>query len=139
MGIDISSIFNHPDGNLSVYLECFGKEYEVKQFSTSFYQPVDGKGEPQSDIRSGTLLIALSTIPDSNIVRWATSDTQRQSGSVVFKNETETSALRIYFTDGICVGLTQKVNMGSGCITSFSITAPKITINDMLIDKNWVK
>lgn len=139
MGIDISSIFNHPDGNLNVYFECFGKEYEVKQFSTSFYQPVDGKGEPQCEVRSGTLLLVLSTIPDNDILRWATSDTLRQDGSIVFKNETETSALKIEFREGICVGLSQKVNMGSGCLTSFSITSPEIKINDMIIDKKWVK
>lgn len=139
MGIDISSIFKHPDGNLNVYFECFGKEYEVKQFSTSFYQPIDRKGEPQSEVRSGTLMLVLSTIPDNDILRWATSDTLRQNGSIVFKNETETSALRIEFSDGICVGLSQKVNMGYGCLTSFSITSPEIKINDMIINKKWVK
>lgn len=139
MGIDLNSIFKHPDGNLNVYFECFGKEYEVKEFSTSFYQPVDGKGEPQSDVRSGTLFLVLSTIPDKDLLRWATSDTLRQDGSIVFKNETESPALRIDFCDGICVGLNQKVNVGSGCLTSFSITSPELRMNDMLIDKKWVK
>jgi hypothetical protein len=139
MGIDISSIFNRPDGNLNVYFECFGKEYEVKQFSMSFSQPVDGKGEPQSEIHSGTLMLALSTIPDANLLRWATNDTLRQNGSIVFKNETETPALRIEFRDGACVGLGQNVNFGSGCLTSFSVSSPEIIINGMSIDKNWVK
>ncbi|MBR2261803.1 MAG: type VI secretion system needle protein Hcp [Paludibacteraceae bacterium] len=139
MGIDISSIFNRPDGNLNVYFECFGKEYEVKQFSVSFSQPVDGKGEPQSEIHSGTLMLTLSTIPDANLLRWATNDTLRQNGSIVFKNETETPALRIEFYDGVCVSLSQKINMGSGSLTSFSISSPEMRMNDMLIDKNWVK
>ena len=139
MGIDFSSIFSRPDGNLNVYFECFGKEYEVRQFSTSFYQPVDMKGEPQSDVRSGTLTLVLSTIPDTDLVRWATSDSLRQDGSVVFKNETETPALRIDFCDGICVSLSQKINIGGGSLTTFSITSPEMRMNDMLIDKNWVK
>ena len=135
----INSFFKNPDGNLSVYFECFGKEYEVKQFSTSFVQPVDRKGEPQSEVRSGVLSLVLSTIPDSNLVRWATNDHLRVSGSIVFKNETESPALRIDFIEGVCVGLSQQVNMGSGCLTTFSISSPEIRMNDLLIDKNWVK
>ncbi len=135
----INSIFKHPDGNLNAYFECFGKQYEVKQFSTSFFQPTDGKGEPQSEVHSGVLSLVLATIPDSNIVRWATNDHLRMSGSIIFKNETESPSLRIEFNDGVCVGLRQSINLGTGSTTSFSISSPTLRINDILIDKDWVK
>ncbi|MBQ6561425.1 MAG: hypothetical protein IJL84_03670, partial [Paludibacteraceae bacterium] len=77
--------------------------------------------------------------PDSNIVRWATNDHLRVSGAIIFKNETESPSLRIEFNDGVCVGLSQKVNFGTGCLTSFSITSPTLKINDLIIDKDWIK
>lgn len=135
----INSIFKHPDGNVNVYFECFGKQYEVKEFSTSFFQPTDGKGEPQSEVHSGVLSLVLASIPDANIARWATNDYLRVNGSIVFKNETESPILRIDFIEGVCVGLRQSINLGTGSTTSFSISSPTLRINDLLIDKDWVK
>lgn len=135
----IDSIIKGPDGNVNVYFEISGKSYEVKQFSTSFFQHTDGKGEPQSEVNSGLLNVVLASIPDSTIIRWATSDYLRQDGSIIFKNETESPSLRIDFHEGVCVGLKQNVNLGTGSLTSFSISSPKLEINGTLVDKNWVK
>ena len=66
-------LFNLPqiDSDLTAWFILDGKKYEMSQFSISFGQSVDHKGQPQDEVRGGRMLVSLSqTLPDS-INRWA--------------------------------------------------------------------
>jgi hypothetical protein len=47
-------MYNLPqvDSKVTVWFTLDGQEYEVSQFDISFFQGVDGKGEPQDHVRA---------------------------------------------------------------------------------------
>ena len=54
------------DSDLTAWFILDGKEYEMSQFSISFGQSVDHKGQPQDEVRGGRMLVVLTqALPDS--------------------------------------------------------------------------
>lgn len=126
-----------PDGNLTAVLVFMGKTYNLCQFSTTFEQPSDEKGEPQAEVRGGKLLVVLSQIPDDNLSYWASNQWSRKDGEIAFRNETGTPPLRITFKEAYCIGLTQEINQGVK--TSLLISLKSIQINGVsTLNNNWV-
>ena len=116
-----------PDGNLTAVLVFMGKTYNLCQFSTTFEQSTDEKGEPQAEVRGGKLLAVLSQIPDDNLLYWASNQWSRKDGESAFRNETGTPPLRITFKEAYCIGLVQEINQGVK--TSLLISPKSIQIN----------
>ena len=116
-----------PDGNLTAVLVFMGKTYNLCQFSTTFEQSTDEKGEPQAEVRGGKLLAVLSQIPDDNLLYWASNQWSRKDGEIAFRNETGTPTLRITFKEAYCIGLVQEINQGVK--TSLLISPKSIQIN----------
>ncbi|WP_373811209.1 type VI secretion system tube protein TssD [Porphyromonas macacae] len=128
---------SQPDGNVSAVLVLMGKEYDVCQFNTSFMQETDEKGEPQSEVHGGCLLVVLSQVPDNALLQWASSQWQRKDGEIVFRNETGTPPLRIAFTEAYCVGLQQETAIDRGARTALTISPRSVRLNEFTMENSW--
>ncbi len=132
------NFLQQPDGNVNAVLVFMGKEYDVCQFSTSFMQLTDDKGEPQTEVRGGQLLVVLSQIPDEALLYWASNQWTRKDGEIIFRNETGTPPLRIRFKEAYCVKLEQEFDgVGKGSKTIMLISPQSIQMNEYTLDNEW--
>lgn len=131
----LDTLVGKPDGNVSGELRLAGVAYGISQFSISFSQNIDTFGEPQSESIGGQMLVSLAQLPDRVILQWAGGSRVRKSGEIVFKNETETTSMRILFENAYCTSLRLDVNGGTSC--SFTISPEKVSLNGELLDNNW--
>lgn len=129
--------FPQPDSDVTVCLTLDGKEYELSQFSISFGQSTDHKGQPQNEVRGGQMLVTISqTVPDS-IYAWAMKSTTK-SGVVAFKIKTGSSPIKIEFENAYCVKFNRIVDTCGGGVESALVIAPEaISINGVSFDNRW--
>lgn len=126
-----------PDSDLTAWFILDGKEYEMSQFNINFDQSTDHKGQPQSEVRGGRMLIVLTqTLPES-LYRWAMTSIPK-NGEVVFRSKTTNAPLRVEFTNAYCVNFERQVIDKSGVSTSLFISPDEITINGISFDNHWV-
>ncbi len=129
-----------PDGNLTVWFTVDDEEYEISQFNINFAQEVDRKGEPQTVVRGGKMLLTFTQILPETIYSWAISHNAKKSGTVEFRNESSNSPLKVEFTDGQCVNFTRTVDSKSGgLLTALVVTPSEITINGVSMDNHWTE
>ena len=134
----INSFFPQVDTDTSGWLVVDGREYELVQFKIDFAQTVDHKGQPQSEMRGGKMLVAFSeTVPDS-MYHWAMKH-QSKDGEVVFKSKTGSAPLKVVFTNAHCISLARNVDAYSGLSTGLVISPEKIVINGIDFNNFWVK
>lgn len=126
-----------PDSDLTAWFILDGKEYEMSQFNINFNQSVDHKGQPQSEVRGGRMLVVLTqTLPES-LYRWAMTSIPK-NGEVVFRSKTTNAPLRVEFTNAYCVNFERQVIDKSGVSTSLFISPDEISINGISFDNHWV-
>lgn len=125
------------DSDLIAWFILDGKEYEMSQFSISFGQSVDHKGQPQDEVRGGRMLVALTqTLPDS-IYRWAMTSAAK-NGEIVFRSKTTNAPLRIEFMNGYCVNFQRQIGNASGVVSKLLISPDEILVNGISFDNHWV-
>lgn len=134
-------MFNLPqiDSNTTVWFILDGKEYELSQFSISFVQPSDDKGEPQNQVRGGRMLLTLIEAMPENIYSWAMRTGITKSGEVVFRTQTGSAPLKISFTNAYCVGFDRMINAtGGGLTTALTVTPETVLLNETELDNRWI-
>lgn len=134
-----SGLFNLPqiDTDLEVWFVFEGKEYELAQFSISFGQGVDHKGQPQVETRGGRIMLTLSESVPDNIYKWAMTSCMRD-GLVEYRSKTASSPLKVEFVNGYCVNLNRLVDSNGGLTTALIISPEEVTINGINMDNRWV-
>ena len=134
-------MFNLPqvDSNISVWFTFDGQEYEVSQFDISFFQGVDGKGEPQDHVRGGQMTMTLNqTLPES-LYSWAMR-TSTKDGKVEFRIKSGSSPMKIEFSNAYCLNFNRSINsIGGGISTILTISPEEVNINGRGFDNRWVK
>lgn len=126
-----------PDANLEVFLILNGKEYELSQFNCDFVQHTDIKGEPQSEIKGGKLIVTIEQFPDNQIFYWAINEFSKKSGEIVFRNKTSSAPLKISFKNAYCINFLHTVSSSRGTSVSLTISPEVIDLNGIFLDNNW--
>lgn len=134
----LNTTFPLVDANTNAWLIVDGREYEINQFSIDFRQWVDHKGQPQSDMRGGKMYLVLTEVLPESMYYWAVR-THPKSGEVVFKSQTGSAPLKVEFIDGYCIDLVRTVVSGVGLRTNLVISAKKVVVNGITLDRRWVK
>lgn len=125
------------DSDLTAWFILDGQEYEMSQFNISFGQSVDYKGQPQSEVRGGRILVGLTqTVPDS-IYRWAMTSAPKD-GEVVFRSKTTNAPLRVEFANAYCVNFERSISQYDGIASRISISPDEILLNGISFDNHWV-
>ena len=124
------------DSDLTAWFILDGKEYEMSQFSISFGQSVDHKGQPQDEVRGGRMLVVLTQALPDNLYRWAMTSSPK-NGEIVFRSKTANSPLRIIFNNAYCVSFQRQVGNASGMISKLLISPDEILMNGISFDNHW--
>lgn len=134
-----ASYLNFPliDSNVTVWLKVDGKEYEIEQFKIGFSQPTDFKGEPQSEIKGGQLMVTLSeALPDS-FYEWAIKSKKEKDGQVAFQIQTGNAPLKIEFFRATCINFNRNVSSNGGLQTYLVLSPERLLINGVEHDNFW--
>lgn len=129
--------FPQIDSDLTVWLVLEGKEFELSQFSISFGQSVDHKGQPQDEVRGGRMLLSLTQALPENIYRWAMTSCMK-SGEVVFRSKTTNAPLRVEFMNAYCVSFERNIDSLVGLTSNLVVSPEEVTINGVSFDNHWV-
>ncbi|WP_203558304.1 type VI secretion system tube protein TssD [Bacteroides sp. 224] len=137
----IGSIFNFPqiDSNVTAWLQMDGREYEIEQFKIGFSQPMDDKGEPQSETRGGQLMLTLTEALPDTFYEWAIKSRKEKDGSINFKIETGSAPLRIDFFRANCINFNRNVNASGGLQTNLILSPERLMINGIEYDNFWIE
>ena len=114
-----------------------GKKYDVERFGMEFSQPIDYKGQPQSNVRGGQIVINLTQMPDDNLYIWAKKSTLRKDGQVLFQTDLGMTVLEIDFKNAYCINLTMKINAFNGTDTSLTISSEIIIVDGIEHNNFW--
>lgn len=126
-----------PDVNLEVVLIFNEKEYQLEQFNMNFSQAVDHKGEPQSEVLGGTLLLKILQFPDDELLYWASNQWLKKTGEIIFRNKSGSAPMKVKFENAYCVEMHQNVN--DGVETLFVISAQTLSVNEETHYNKWDK
>ncbi|RCW19697.1 type VI secretion system tube protein TssD [Marinilabilia salmonicolor] len=133
-------MYNLPqvDSKVTVWFTLDGEEYEVSQFDISFFQGVDGKGEPQDHVWGGQMTMTLNqTLPES-LYNWAMRSSTKD-GKVDFRIESGSSPMKIEFFNAYCLNFNRSINsIGGGVSTTLTISPEEVMINGRSFDNHWV-
>jgi len=133
------NIFNFPsvDSDITVWFILDNREYELSQFSISFGQSVDHKGQPQNEVRGGRMMLSLTqTLPD-DIYKWAMTSSTK-NGEVIFRSKTANAPLKIEFRNAYCTSFERSIEAMVGLTSTLVISPEEITINGIHFDNHWV-
>lgn len=134
-----SGLFNFPqiDTDTEVWFIFEGEEYELAQFSISFGQGMDHKGQPQIETRGGRIMLTLIEAVPDNIYKWAMTSCMR-NGTIEYRSKTASSPLKIEFVNGFCVGLDRLITNETGLTTALAISPEEVRVNGIELDNRWV-
>lgn len=128
--------FPQVDSDLEVWLIFEGEEYEVNQFNIGFNQSVDHKGQPQSEVRGGRMMLTLTQAVPENVYQWAMTSCLRD-GAIEFRSKTTSSPLKVEFTNAYCVGFNRIIAGKGGLSTALTLSPEDVTINGISLYNNW--
>lgn len=125
------------DLTLDLVIDGSAKIYHVAQFNTTFSQPNDHKGQPQSEIEGGIISFVLSEVPDNILNGWMIKNYEKKGGVFTFHKGVQTSPLTITFKEAYCVDYQQSVMVNTGISTRLVISAKNIKLNGKEHENRW--
>lgn len=114
--------------------------YELEGCSYGFSQGVNGDGKAQTEVRGGTINVAIPGIPPLDIIQWSLDSRTYKDGSIVVYDANDMPLEKVFFFNAACIGMeiiySQK---GNGYIaTKLILQARKITVGDTDLDNRWI-
>lgn len=113
---------------------------ELIHCSFSFYQGIDYRGQAQTSVRAGDIVLTYDGLPTREIIEWAMTSTMLYNGALVLCDANGTPIDKVFFEDGACVGMSVNyINDGnSSIITQLSLQVRKIITGKETLTQRWV-
>lgn len=128
------------ESSITAILLLNGYQYDVSQFNTSFAQPVDHKGQPQSEVSGGQIMLTLSQILRDDVYGWGIKPWERKDGEILFRIDSGSTVLKVEFFNAYCVHLSRTVDsVGGGIHTILGISAEEVKLNGISLYNKWSK
>ena len=114
-------------------------EFEVLQFSYSLHQPKDYKtGKVTDTVQANSLNLTVNAGGDTELAKWALSDTDQKSGSIEVSNfNGEGSERTLKFEGAFLTGFSESMSGNGKMNTTMEISFMKLDIDGEVIEKKW--
>jgi len=122
-------MINLPLAHLNVKFNLDGVSYDVDQFHAGFTQPIDYKGQPQSETEGGKFSVTLERIADNILYQWAKTSTLLKNGSVIFQTDVGMTVFRFEFENAYCISLIRDIDAMRGSRTTLTVSAEILKLN----------
>lgn len=114
---------------------------ELINCSISFHQGIDHKGQPQTGVYVGDIILTYDGLPSSDVIYWAMTTNKLHSGALVLCDANDIPINKVFFEDGICVGMRIDYtrNGKSPAVTQLRLQARKIISGEETLTQNWTR
>jgi hypothetical protein len=114
------------------------KGIKILSCDFSFSQDTDNKGRIASDIRAGTINLAIPGINDTEIIQWMLGKDIRKKGKISYSGVIATGPHKsIEFEDAVLVNYSESFSDQADVIIQLSISSRKITISGITHETQW--
>ena len=114
------------------------KGIKILSCDYSFSQDTDNKGRIASDIRAGTINLAIPGINDTEIIQWMLGKDIRKKGKISYSGVIATGPHKsIEFEDAVLVNYSESFSDKADVIIQLSISSRKITISGITHETQW--
>lgn len=123
----------------SSILGLYKDSYELESCSFNFSQGVDTNGNPQTEVRGGTLYLTYSGLPQEDMLRWMLNSTNYENGVIVTCDDNNEPLEKIHFEQAACVGLEiEYIQKGKAYLqTKITLQARKIKVGETILENRW--
>lgn len=113
---------------------------ELIHCSYSFHQGIDYKGQAQTDVRAGDIILAYDGLPTQDVIDWGMIPSKLHPGALVLCDSNGEPIDKLFFEDGACVGMSiHYINVGkSPIITQLRLQARKLVLGEETLAKKWL-
>lgn len=114
------------------------KGIKILSCDFNFSQDTDNKGRIASDIRAGTINLAIPGINDTEIIQWMLGKDIRKKGKISYSGVIATGPHKsIEFEDAVLVSYSESFSDQADVIIQLSISSRKITISGITHETQW--
>lgn len=113
--------------------------YELKNFSFTLSQPVDGRGKAQGEVVAGVLDMVYENLPSNEMSKWMLNPRNFRDGSIKIYGENKSLVQEVSFKKATCIAMDVRyMESGSGyCVTHLIVQAYSINIDSVLVENSW--
>ena len=104
--------------------------YELQDCNYGFFQDIDSKGKPKTDVQGGIISVSMRELPTDEILRWSIDPKRFLSGVITLYDLKNIPVEKVFFEEGACI------NLGIGYAEEFIATAFTISARRLRIDGN---
>lgn len=124
----------------SSIIGLYRSSYELKNFTYSFQQGVDGNGKPQTNVRGGTINVTYGGTPPEDLLVWMLASGKREDGVLVICDEQDMPLEKIIFEEAVCIGMQiEYAQVGKSYLeTKLTIQVRKMKVGDSELENPWV-
>lgn len=112
---------------------------ELIHCSVSFHQGVDYKGQAQTAVRAGDIVLTYDGLPSKEVINWAMTSTKLYNGVLILCDSDEMPIDKIFFEDGACINMSVNyTNEGkSSIITQLRLQVRKLISGHETLVQQW--
>lgn len=114
---------------------------ELINCSIAFHQGIDHKGQAQTGVYVGDIILTYDGLPSNEIIYWAMTPIKLHSGALVLCDANDIPLEKIFFEDGVCVGMSLNYTKDgkSPAVTQLRLQARKIISGEETLTQHWSK
>lgn len=114
---------------------------ELINCSISFHQGTDHKGQAQTGVHVGDIILSYDGLPSNDIIYWAMTPNKVHSGALVLCDANDIPQEKMFFEDGVCVGMSINYNKDgkSPAVTQLRLQARKVISGEETLTQRWNK
>lgn len=114
---------------------------ELINCSIAFHQGIDHKGQAQTGVYVGDIILTYDGLPSNEIIYWAMTPIKLHSGALVLCDANDIPLEQIFFEDGVCAGMSLNYTKDgkSPAVTQLRLQARKIISGEETLTQHWSK
>jgi hypothetical protein len=119
-----------------------GNTYLLNSVSVEIEQEADQFGRPLTVPKGGKIEIEMFSVEDDVIFDWMVHTKKTLNGSInLYEADFETKLKEIKFEDAYCIEFSEQFDDGAedNLLTTFKISAEKLSIGNIDLDNQWLK
>lgn len=117
----------------------YQESYELEYCSYGFSQGINVDGKAQTEVRGGTIQVAIPGIPPNDIIQWALDFRKYNDGVIVICDDNDFPLEKIKFTSAACIGMEISYSQkGKGyTVTNLTLQARQLNVGNITLDNRW--
>lgn len=114
--------------------------HELTDCFYSFNQGIDTRGQAQTSVRTGDVVMTYDGLPTQDVILWAMTPTRLHNGAIVLCDSNDVPVDKLFFEDGACIGMSINFSNSSksSIITQLKLQPRKLISGNETLTQGWL-